>query len=318
MTALIHDSYIESIGELTGPTSQLARHWVPAHLVHRTHDRDVFVTSVRTVGPSRFEVRATLPAGHRFYGPTGDWHDPLLLLETVREAIFLVGHGRYEIPRHTSFIARDKEFDFDPAGLRTAGDHPVRLVIDVTTRDIKRRGNDVSGMRFDFNCFRDGVSLGTASYRIGFASAMVYNRLRGEHREAKPALAVDTPPVRPESVGRTDELDVLLTDAPGTPGWHLRIDPTHPVIFDHIIDHVPGNAVIEAARQAAYLVTAHPDAMLVRGAMSFGRYIEFDAPCLVTAETTDGGHTVTVTFTQNGKVSAEGTFELRLPLPTGA
>lgn len=322
MTALIHDSYIESIGELTGPSSQLARNWVPAHLVHRTHDRDVFVTSVRVVGPSRFEVRAALPADHRFYGPTGDWHDPLLLLETVREAIFLVGHGRYEIPRHTSFIARDKEFDFDPAGLRTAGDVPVELLIDVTTRDIKRRGNDVSSMRFDFRCLRDDVCIGTASYRIGFASALVYNRLRGEHREAKPALAVEAPPVRPASVGRTDDLDVLLADAPGTPGWHLRVEPTHPEIFDHVIDHVPGNAVVEAARQAAYLVTGRPDATLVSGAMSFKLYVEFDTPCLVvaeqTGETADGRRSVTVTFTQNGNISAEGTFELRLPLPAGA
>jgi hypothetical protein len=56
--------------------------------------------------------------------------------------------------------------------------------------------------------------------------------------------------------------------------------------------------------------------------MSFGRYIEFDAPCLVTAEqtgeTAEGRRTVTVTFSQNGDVSAEGTFELLLPLPTGA
>jgi hypothetical protein len=80
--------------------------------------------------------------------------------------------------------------------------------------------------------------------------------------------------------------------------------------------------VVEAARQAAYLVTGRPDATFIRGTMSFGKYIEFDAPCLVVAEqvdeTPDGRRTVAVTFTQNGNISAEGTFELRLPLPAGA
>jgi hypothetical protein len=321
MTALINDSYLQSIGELAGQSSQLAPVGVSANIVHRTHDRDVFVTSVRVVGPSHFEVTAQLPAGHGFYGPVGDRHDPLLVLETVREACFVVGHGKYDIPRDTSFIARGKEFEFYPAGLHVVGDQPVDVVIDLTTTGIKRRGGAVSAMRFDATCYRDGEPVGAASYDASFASAAVYKRLRGAYREAKPALAVDAPPVEPALVGRADPVDVMLADAAGVRGWHLRVDPTHPVIFDHVIDHVPGNAAVEAARQAAYLVTGRPDATVLRGAMSFARYIEFDTPCLVFAEQTgesDGRREVAVAFTQNGDISAEGTFELLLPLPTGA
>lgn len=322
MTALINDSYLESFGELSGESSQIAGFGVSPHLVHRTHDRDVFVTSVRVVGPSHFELRAQWPARHSFYGPVGDRHDPLLLLETVREAIFVVGHDKYDIPRDTSFIARAKEFEFYPAGLHTAGDAPVDVVVDITTTDIKRRGGAVSGMRFDAICFRDGEPVGSAVYRASFASSAVYTRLRGEYRTAKPALACDTAPVRPALVGRAHELDVLLAEAPaGMRGWQLRVDPTHPVIYDHVIDHVPGNALVEAARQATYLVTGRPDATLVGGWMSFAKYIEFDSPCLVfaeqTAESADGRRTVAVAFTQHGNISAEGTLELLLPLPTG-
>lgn len=321
MTALIKDSYLQSFGELSSESSQLARIGVSPDLVHRTHDRDVFVTSVRVVGPSRFEVGARWPASHSFYGPVGDRHDPLLLLETMREAVFVVGHGKYDIPRDTSFVARAKEFEVYPAGLYTAGRAPVDVVIDITTTDIKRRGGAVSGMRLDLVCYRDGEPVGSAAYRVDFASSAVYTRLRGKHRTAKPALSCDTAPVRPAHVGREDELDVLLAEAPGTRGWHLRVDPTHPVIFDHVMDHVPGNALVEAGRQAAYLATGRPDAMLVRGGMSFTKYIEFDAPCLVFAEQTAEfvGHrrTVVVAFTQNDNIAAEGTFELLLPLPTG-
>jgi hypothetical protein len=321
MTALINDSYLQSFGELSGESSQIARIGVPPDLVHRTHDRDVFVTSVRVVGPSHFEVGALWPASHSFYGPVGDRHDPLLLLETMREAVFVVGHGKYGIPRDTSFVARAKEFEFYPAGLYTTGDAPVDIVVDITTTDIRRRGGAVSGMRVDLVCCRDGEPVGSARYRVDFASSAVYTRLRGKHRTAKPALCCDTALVRPARVGRVDDLDVLLAEAPGTRGWHLRVDPTHPVIFDHVIDHVPGNAAVEAGRQAAYLATGPPDVMLVGGGMSFSKYIEFDAPCLVfaeqTAESTDGRRTVLVAFTQNDEIAAEGKFELLLPLPTG-
>lgn len=321
MTAMISAMDSQRIGELPSEGSQLGRSSVVPHLVHRTHDRDVFVTSVRVVGPSRFEVRAVLPPDHSFYGAAGGRYDPLLLLESMREAIFLVGHGRYEISRHTSFISQHKEFEFDPAGLGVAGDEPVEILIDVTTKDIRRRGNSVTGMRFEFTGIRDDAVVGTASYQVGFASAAVYNRLRGTHRDARPALAVATPPLPPASVGRVDEIDVLLTDAPDARGWHLRVDPAHPVIFDHVIDHVPGNALVEAGRQAAYLVTGRPDAMLVGGGMTFSHYMEFDEPCLVsgelTAESADR-RTVAVVFTQHGAISAEGTFELLLPPAAGA
>ena len=321
MTALINDTYLQSFGELSSESSQIAQFGVPPDLVHRTCDRDVFVTSVRVVGPSHFEVGARWPASHSFYGPVGDRHDPLLLLETVREATFLIGHGKYDIPRDTAFIAQAKEFEFYPAGLYTAGDAPVDVVLDITATNIKRRGGAVVGIRFDAICYRDGEPVGSVAYSGCFASAAVYTRLRGEHRTAKPALSCDTAPVRPALVGRADELDVLLAEAPGTRGWHLRIDPTHPVIFDHIIDHVPGNGAVEAARQAAYLAVGSPDATLIRGGMSFAKYIEFDAPCLVfaeqTAESADGRRTVAVAFTQNDHICGEGTFELLLPLSTG-
>ncbi|MFL6127169.1 ScbA/BarX family gamma-butyrolactone biosynthesis protein [Actinophytocola sp.] len=314
MTALINDSYVESFGELSGDDFHLPRAGVTANTVHRTHDRDVFVTSVRVVGPSHFEARAELPAAHSFYGPVGDRHDPLLVLETVREAIFAVGHGSYDIPRDTSFIARGKEFEFYPAGLRADGD-PVELVIDITATDIKRRRGVMSAARFTAICFRDGEPVGTAAYDASFAPAPVYRRLRGEYKEAKPALAVDVPPVHPSRVGRTDEVDVLLAET--DEAWYLRVDPSHPVIFDHVIDHVPGNAAVEAGRQAAYLKIGRPDAVLTSGGMSFIRYIEFDAPCEVVAVQTDaasdGRRRVAVAFLQNGELSAEGVFELLLP-----
>lgn len=35
-------------------------------------------------------------------------------------------------------------------------------------------------------------------------------------------------------------------------GWPLRVDRTHPILFDHQLDHVPGMLLLEAARQAGF------------------------------------------------------------------
>jgi hypothetical protein len=69
----------------------------------------------------------SFPRATRSTARSATKHDPLLVPETVREAIFVAGHGQYGIPRDTSFIARGKELEFYPAGLRTAGDAPVEL-----------------------------------------------------------------------------------------------------------------------------------------------------------------------------------------------
>lgn len=314
MTAMINTTCQELPGTTERAEYPLFQQEMPERLVHRTHRKDVFVDSLRVIGPSHFQVNATWPATHDFYGPVRGLHDPLLLLETVRESIFVVGHTVYEIPRDTSYITHEKRFDVNLAGLGTSVAGDVEVVVDMTVHDIKRRGRAVAGMRVEFVCYRDGLPIGNVTYRVSMASSAVYDRLRGEHRTAQPAVCCDTPVLRPSAVGRTNDVDVLLAEAPGTRGWHLRIDPTHPVIFDHVIDHVPGNGAVEAARQAAYLAVGSTDAVLLSGEMAFARYIEFDTPCLVFAEQTteapDGVRTVKVGFVQGDTVSAEGTFQL--------
>ncbi|MGW3647934.1 AfsA-related hotdog domain-containing protein [Streptomyces sp. NPDC000878] len=65
--------------------------------------------------------------------------------------------------------------------------------------------------------------------------------------------------------------------------WELRVDTGHPILFDHLVDHVPGMLLIEAARQAARAATGRPDALLLGLDGSFARYAELDAPCWIEA-----------------------------------
>jgi 2-oxo-3-(phosphooxy)propyl 3-oxoalkanoate synthase len=281
---------------------------VSPRLVRRTNESDVFVTDLRVTGYDTFEVSARLPGSHQFYGPSAGLHDPLLLLESVREAILLVGHVAYEIPREFKFITHDKQFSFLPDGLHTDGDNPVDLLITLTCLDIRRRGRRPAGMRTEVTVHRDGTQIGTATYRWSCVSAAVYAKLRGEYRSAVPAVREDAVPVRPELVGRTREVDVLLAEA--AEGSELRVDPAHEVLYDHVIDHVPGNGVVEAIRQAALLTAEKPAALAIAGDISFAYYIEFDEPCLVTAEPAGAG--VRVVLDQHARTAATGVITLHV------
>lgn len=289
---------------------------VPPRQVRRIHGSDAFVTDLRVIGQDTFEVGVRLPAWHRFYGPMDQrTHDPLLILECMRQAGLAVAHLAYETPREFKFLVHDKSFEVDPAGLRTNGAEPVDILINVTAHDIRRRSKWFAGMRFKYTCFRDDQLIATGSYRWSCVSPAAYDKLRGPYRDAQPAVPSGSALVRPQLVGRRNEVNVMLAEVPEWPGLMLHVDPAHPVVFDHSIEHVPGSAVIEAARQAGLLVVGRPDAMPIRGDLTFLHYIEFDKPCMVFAEAhpepaDDATATVGVAFTQGDRTAAQGTIDL--------
>ncbi|WP_442819295.1 AfsA-related hotdog domain-containing protein [Streptomyces sp. NBC_01236] len=69
---------------------------------------------------------------------------------------------------------------------------------------------------------------------------------------ADTARAVPLPPpagLTPFGRDRFEDAVLAATDRPDR--WQLRVDTTHPALFDHLVDHAPGILLLEAARQAA-------------------------------------------------------------------
>jgi 2-oxo-3-(phosphooxy)propyl 3-oxoalkanoate synthase len=315
MTTVIKGQAESSNPELWSAGRLLITQSVPPGLIRRTNSTDVFVTHLGVLAENTFEVGVRWPGSHSFYRPVAPHlHDPLLFLESVREAGVLIAHAGYEIPKAFKFLTRDKRFRVDePEGLRTNGSDPVDVTLVVTARDIQRRAKSFAGMLFDAECYRDGVRIGSAAYRWSCVSAAGYARLRGQYRDAVPEAPTDTSPVPHDLVGRCASIDVMLAETAGRNTWLLRVDPEHGVIYDHPMDHVPGNAIIEAGRQAALLVTNRPDAIPVGGELEFHHYIEFDQPCTVTAVPLSGTSTVRLAFDQAGVRMADGTLSLHTP-----
>ena len=315
MTTMINGQAESSNEGLRGAGPLLIQQSVPPRLVRRINSSDVFVTHLGVVEENKFEVGVRWPGSHSFYAPaTPGLHDPLLFLESVREAGVLIAHAGYEIPMEFKFLTRDKRFRVDDVeGLRTNGSDPVDVTLRVTAKDIQRRAKSFAGMLFDVQCFRDGARIGSAAYRWSCVSGAGYARLRGQYLTAMPEVPAGSNPVNHELVGRCAVIDVMLADAPGENTWLLRVDPEHRVVYDHPMDHVPGNAIIEAGKQAALLATGLPDAIPVGGQLDFHLYIEFDQPCTVTAHPVPGTRTVRLAYEQGGVRMADGWLELFTP-----
>ncbi|WP_316523412.1 ScbA/BarX family gamma-butyrolactone biosynthesis protein [Kitasatospora brasiliensis] len=283
---------------------------VSRHLVHRASVSEVFITGWQATGPYDFLLGAQWPRLHGFYRLPGDrFHDPVLLAETIRQAGLLIGHAGFGVPRGHHFAMEDLAYALGEPGLPglavTAG--PASLMLTVGCEDVRMRGGELASLRVRIEVTRDGGPLGHGTGQLRVISPASYARLRGPaRRTTAPRLPA---PAAPELVGRAQPADVVLSPTLAPDTWLLRADATHPVLFDHELDHVPGMLVLEAARQAAQRLR-HPEPVVpVELVTSFDHYIELDRPCFVRAipegDPADGRLPVRVLLFQDGRTVAE-------------
>lgn len=287
---------------------------IPRHLVHRAAVSEVFLTDLRVTSDTTFQVGAQWPRDHSFYRlPSPERHDPMLLAETIRQAVLLMAHQVFEVPLDWKFVSLEKTCGVTSEGLKTDG-RPANILLSMTCHDIKRTKRGVTGMRVEIGCYRDGVRIGGGELRWTCVPPAVYSRLRGGRDKEVPAAIAPGAPVPGHLIGRERSRDVVLSPMPGDNTWRLRVDQTHAVLFDHPVDHVPGMVLMEAARQAALLAVGHPEALPLWCSFTFDRYVELDAPTIVTAHAMRpairGNRCVQVVFEQESSTVATGLLDM--------
>ncbi|WP_407549313.1 ScbA/BarX family gamma-butyrolactone biosynthesis protein [Streptomyces sp. Pv4-95] len=279
---------------------------VPREYVHRTAVSEVFLTNWRREGAGCWTVSAQWPRAHSFYGPVNGLHDPMLVIETVRQAGILLSHVAHNVPLDHPIIWQRVRCDLSPQALRTA-ETPAEVTLHVTDHEVVRRGKRLISARQEFRIRCDGADLAIAALDFSCHSPAVYRRLRGEYSNLALANARKLPvpeAVAPQVVARDRTRDVVLSPTSRPDHWQLRVDTSHPVLFDHPVDHAPGMLMVEAARQAAQAATPG-FALPITLECAFERYAEMDAPSWVRARTTargdDGRRQVDVDIEQHAR-----------------
>ncbi|WP_269855698.1 ScbA/BarX family gamma-butyrolactone biosynthesis protein [Streptomyces sp. RPT161] len=274
---------------------------VPRQYVHRAAISEVFLTGWETGDPDGFIVRGQWPRGHALFAPRFGQQDPLLIAETIRQGGTLLAHTEYDVPLDHHFLMSSLEYTSVHEAL-TAGPVPSEVELHITCHDIAQRGKQVS-MRYRVHVWLGQIRVAVASASYKTLSPHVYRRVRGERPVSNDAVL--PPAVDPALVGRRDPRDVVLSGSESPHRWLLRADTSHPLFFDHPVDHVPGMLLLEAARQAAQAVM-HPVPVQALGmASTFSHYAELNTPCRIAAEVgqrgQDGNTPVRVTGVQNGQ-----------------
>ncbi|KUN40195.1 A-factor biosynthesis protein [Streptomyces longwoodensis] len=269
---------------------------VPRQLVHRAAVAETLPTGWRRTSADHFTVRAQWPRAHGLH-VSPDWtaYDPLLVVETVRQAGTLIAHAEYGVPLDHHFVLQEFHTLTRPKELAVER-LPAEPELELAFTEVQYRGRRPTGARYTARVLRDGAVVATADVGFTCVPAAVYRRLRGG-RTPDTVTALPVPPgVAPAAVARALPADVVLAPTAISGRWQLRVHTAHPVFFDHPLDHAPGMLLLEAARQAAYLSTRGTRAPAEYEA-HFHRYAELDEPLWIEARD-DGTGVVQVTGTQ--------------------
>ncbi|MBC7593392.1 MAG: hypothetical protein H7288_05555 [Kineosporiaceae bacterium] len=268
---------------------------MPRELVHRAAIAEVYLTSFSQTGEDEFEISAQWPRSHMFYRTLNGAVDSALLTETFRQATVLIAHLGYAVPLEHSFLMPDMQVTRCEDYLGS-GDRPAELRLKLSAVEVRRTPKSVVGLRVDGTFTCDGTLIGRASAGARFIDPRSYLRYRTRHRKAA-AAAHRVVAVEPSRVGAATHSGVLLVQSAGNDNWPLRVDVTHPVYFDHTLDHVPGAVLLEAARQAIRLKMNDPNLDFSQLQASFHSIAELDQIQTVTALTVPSSDGITDTWT---------------------
>ncbi|MEV6947491.1 AfsA-related hotdog domain-containing protein [Streptomyces sp. NPDC051172] len=308
-------------------------------LVHRSAISEVFLTDFQSVDENTFRAAAQLPPRHFYYGDhtaRPAMHDPLAVFESVRQMLLCAMHLQHDAGHDTKSITATASLEItDPGPLRARGALDLLLLGDVQLA--KNYRDAISRVVHQVRVMAGGRQVGVVTVDTAQRPDTVYEKLRMSHRATPPPMS-SAVPVRtdgvappPRLVGREQAENVVLENADVTDGAvraRLRVPTTHPSMFEHAQDHVPGPVMMEAARQAALLLAADGQDPDPTGYYpqyldaEYLRFAELDSDITVVtrrvADPVDGGLRTETAFVQQDETVARMRVRLAAAHTTGA
>ncbi|WP_433561226.1 ScbA/BarX family gamma-butyrolactone biosynthesis protein [Nocardia sp. CA-151230] len=296
---------------------------IPRALAHRHAVAEVFVTSLEAETSGAFVAGAQLPRMHGHYGDhagaLGLHHDLIAVMEAARQASIAVTHEFFDVPTDRAFLVRT----FNGSGIDGAiweiGSAPADLELRVRALREHHRGERLEGLDLVLDISCQGVPMGTVDGSFSWVDRRQWAAIRAGYRKhlgLGPFEIPASPGTRAAAavVGRENPRNVVIGPPESTPGRSraaLVADTTHPILFDHQLDHVPGNLLIEACRQTALTTMGPQPRRLISVTSAFDQFVELDLPAVCVAERTDSGVDATVVHCE---IRQAGTVAARIDL----
>ncbi|ENM5796776.1 hypothetical protein NTH31_000707 [Vibrio mimicus] len=299
---------------------------VNKELVHRAAVSEVFLTDANRIGEDRFYTGAHLPRTHSYYNddPSKTHHENIVLLEVCRQSSIIVSHNYYDAPLDAKFIFNEAKFHIENNEALLVKSTPSYVLTEVEVISKEERNGKINGLTFEMRIYVDGKLAATKLMDITWLNKVIWNKVRSKALKFAEAFS-DITFTRKDNlhalthvIGRTNVENVVLHSVEIRNGKYvsgIRVNKSHPAMFDHPLDHVPGMLLIEAFRQMAFYVANRKydlrfaDIYMKICEINFTKFTEFNpiAYCFVDSVYLDdksGDISLELSVTQNDELTA--------------
>jgi hypothetical protein len=298
-----------------GKTALSWERTVDRALVHRDAIAEVLLTDIRRLDRTSFDVAAQWPRSHRVYRPDPDGrHDPMMLLETVRQTGLALSHYGFGVPFEYKAVMQDIGFQIWPEREPRAVHAVTNVTITVQCEDLSLRGDQLRGMTVVLAMSADGVHFATGRGTLNWVPERTFQALRARNGGRSAMAATMPPALTPMASRYRSAADALVVAEDRTPEQRRMLIPVdHPVYFDHPLDHAPGMLLIDAAWQAASSALPAGLTRLVECSMKCPAFTELlgDTWIFLDPVTTEQ---IGFRIEQDGRTTATGNFQFA-PVP---
>lgn len=284
-------------------------------LVHRDAIAEVLLTDIVQLDRTSFEVAAQWSRSHRVYRPDHDGrHDPMLLLETVRQTGLALSHHGFAVPFEFKSVMHDVGFQMWPEAEPRAVQAATNVTIKVKCENLVMRGDQLRSMTVVLAMSADGLHFATGSGTLSWLSERTFQALRTRNGGGSPTAAAMSLAADAVASPFRASADSLLAAGDPPDQRRLLIPLDHPVYFDHPLDHVPGMLLVDAAWQAAAAMHHSNPMRLVECWMTCPAFTELVGAAWVSLQPVSADR-INFRVEQGGRTTASG--KLRFTSVTG-
>lgn len=232
---------------------------IDRHLVHKSSIHEVFITDTRNVGADSFLMGAQLPRQHTLYSDRArNSYDPLLILEVCRQATIVMAHQYFNVPMGWLLLADKVDIKVSARELLIVGRQPanISVLVQVLQKMVKKEALVEAVLMYTIS-LGDKIVAHVQTEMKGVPKN-VYTFMREINRNNKnlsdPFDNFDIEELAPSSLGRYDHRNVVINDSFDSERriYPAKINPDHPGLFDHEVDHVSAVVLAEICRQASF------------------------------------------------------------------
>ena len=151
-------------------------------LVHRDAIAEVLLTDIVQLDETSFEVAAQWSRSHRVYRPDHEGrHDPMLLLETVRQTGLALSHHGFGVPFDYKSVMHDVGFRVWPEAEPRAVQAATNVTIRVECENVVLRGDQLRSMTVVLAMSVDGVHFATGCGSLSWLPERTFAALRARN-----------------------------------------------------------------------------------------------------------------------------------------